>query len=123
MLYYNTTSCHFNMLSCMKFMAEFPDPIMQCLEAIGRNIAIFRQRKGMTLQELAEDVGADKSAISKYEAGANPTVVTMLRIATALDVTIVDLVRTDIVLSDNEIDQYAQTKKKRRKSGSSDKED
>ena len=77
----------------------------------------------MTLQELAEDVGADKSAISKYEAGANPTLVTMLRIATALDITIVDLVRADVVLRDNEIDEYAQTKKKRRKTGGLDKED
>lgn len=101
-------------------MSEFPDHIMQYLEEVGRNIYIFRQRKGMTMQELAEDIGADRSAISKYEAGANVTLVTMLRIATALDITMPELVQTNMKVSDLELEKYTITKKLRRRSTNSD---
>jgi transcriptional regulator with XRE-family HTH domain len=103
-------------------MSEFPDHIMEYLEEVGRNIAIFRQRKGMTMQELAEDIGADRSAISKYEAGANVTLVTMLRIATALDITMPELVQTNMKVSDLELEKYTIKKKLRRKSSNPDKE-
>jgi transcriptional regulator with XRE-family HTH domain len=103
-------------------MSEFPDHIMQYLEEVGRNIAIFRQRKGMTMQELAEDIGADRSAISKYEGGANITLVTMLRIATALDISMPELVQTNMKVSDLELEKYTLTKKLRRKSNNPDTE-
>lgn len=103
-------------------MSEYPDHIMQYLEEVGRNIAIFRQRKGMTMQELAEDIGADRSAISKYEGGANITLVTMLRIATALDITMPELVQTNMKVSDLELEKYTLTKKLRRKSNNPDNE-
>lgn len=103
-------------------MSEFPDHIMQYLTAVGRNIAIFRQRKGMTMQELAEDIGADRSAISKYEGGANITLVTMLKITTALDISMTDLVQTNMKVSDLELEKYTITKKLRRKSNNPDTE-
>lgn len=96
-------------------MSEFPDHIMEYIEEVGRNIAIFRQRKGMTMQELADDIGADRSAISKYEGGANITLVTMLKIATALDITVPELVQTNMKVSDLELEKYTITKKLRRK--------
>jgi len=100
-------------------MAEYPDDIMQCLSAVGRNIFIYRQRKGMTMQELGEDVGADRSAVSRFEAGSNVTLVTLIRIATALDVTLLDLVNSEMKVSDIELEKYTIAKKSRRKGNQS----
>lgn len=69
----------------------------------------------MTMQDLAEDVGADRSAVSRFEAGANLTLVTMIRIATALDVTLIDLVNSEMKVSDIELEKYTITKKSKRK--------
>ena len=67
------------------------------------------------MQDLAEDVGADRSAVSRFEAGANLTLVTMIRIATALDVTLNDLVNSEMKVSDIELEKYTITKKSKRK--------
>ncbi len=67
------------------------------------------------MQDLAEDVGADRSAVSRFEAGANLTLVTMIRIATALDVTLIDLVNSEMKVSDIELEKYTITKKSKRK--------
>jgi transcriptional regulator with XRE-family HTH domain len=100
-------------------MAEYPDDIMQYMSAVGRNIFFYRQRKGMTMQELGEDVGVDRSAVSRIEAGSNPTLVTLIRIATALDVTLIDLVNSDMKVSDIELEKYTITKKLKRKGNQS----
>lgn len=72
------------------------------------------------MQELAEDVGADRSAVSRFEAGSNVTLVTMIRIATALDITLLDLVNSEMKVSDIELEKYTLTKKAKRKGSNPD---
>lgn len=72
------------------------------------------------MQELAEDVGADRSAVSRFEAGSNVTLVTLIRIATALDITLIDLVNSEMKVSDIELEKYTLTKKAKRKGSKPD---
>jgi transcriptional regulator with XRE-family HTH domain len=54
----------------------------------------LREAQGMTLTELAESCGLSKGYLSTIEggAGANPTLDVLTKIATALDVTVGELV-------------------------------
>lgn len=59
---------------------------------IGDTIKKNRQSSGMTQQQLADLLGVQRSAISKYEKGiVSPNVATIKKIASALGVTIADL--------------------------------
>jgi len=64
------------------------------IKAIGDNIVLFRKRQGMKQIDLANTVGIEDSALRRIESGrTNPTAKTLLKIATALNVEVVDLVR------------------------------
>lgn len=61
---------------------------------VGRNVKRFRQRKGLTQEQFAEVSGFSQQYISSLERGRrNPTVVTLYELATALDVSHMELVR------------------------------
>ena len=61
--------------------------------AIGRKILAIRQRRGLTLSELARMAGISKSTLSEIEAGkVNPTIGTLWAIAKALGVSFGELV-------------------------------
>lgn len=63
---------------------------------IGENIKQFRKNKKITQKELAEKIGVTDSAITKYEKGdREPNIETLNKIATALGVTINDLVKNE----------------------------
>jgi transcriptional regulator with XRE-family HTH domain len=63
---------------------------------VGRNVRRIRQRKGLTQEAFAERSGFSQQYVSDLERGRrNPTVVTLFELATALDVSHVDLVRPD----------------------------
>lgn len=57
------------------------------LEALGRNIRGFRQKRDMTLMDLAARIGGDPPQMSRIERGmVEPELRTLLRIAAALGV-------------------------------------
>lgn len=56
-------------------------------EEIGRKIRIYRKKKGMTLQELADAICKSKPSVSKYELGqVSIDISTMYDIARALNI-------------------------------------
>jgi len=60
--------------------------------SMGRNIAEFRKRKGLTQAELGLRVGVTNQAVSKWESEVSmPDVMMLPRIANALDVALEDL--------------------------------
>lgn len=67
------------------------------------------------MQELGEDVGVHKSAISKIESGKNLTLETLLKIASALDVHPTALMEGEFVLQDYDLERYVKLKQKVRK--------
>lgn len=65
----------------------------EILKRIGKRIAEIRKEKGITQQELASICNYEKSNMSRIEAGrTNMTVLTLEKIAEALDVELTDLV-------------------------------
>jgi transcriptional regulator with XRE-family HTH domain len=67
---------------------------MDMRKLVGRNVRRFRQRKGLTQEELAEISGFSQQYISGLEGGhRNPTILTLYELATALGVSHMDLVR------------------------------
>ena len=63
------------------------------LEKLGKNISKIREKKKMTQYKLAKEIFADQSNLARIEDGkVNPTVKTLLKISSALNCTIKDLV-------------------------------
>jgi transcriptional regulator with XRE-family HTH domain len=61
---------------------------------IGRNVRRLREAAGITQVELAEKARMDRSSISKFEVGrANPSVLTLSRIAKVLQTDVQQLFR------------------------------
>ena len=59
---------------------------------VGERIKTFRKKKGLTQKQLAEKLGIIEETVRKYELGKlNPKKETLLRIAQALDVQLIDL--------------------------------
>jgi transcriptional regulator with XRE-family HTH domain len=69
---------------------------MDMRKLVGRNVQRVRQQKKWTQEQLAEASGFSQQYISGLERGRrNPTVVTLYELALALEVSHVDLVRSD----------------------------
>jgi len=63
------------------------------LEKLGKNIAKIRKKKNFTQYKLAKEIFADQSNLARIEDGkVNPTVKTLLKISSALNCTLKDLV-------------------------------
>ena len=63
-------------------------------EALGRNLASLRRKRGLTQEKVQELTGVSQQYLSELEAGRrNPTIRLVQRIATALGVDPADLVR------------------------------
>jgi len=62
------------------------DTIETFLEQVGDNIRRYRLKRGLTLEALGEDIGLDKSNMFRIEQGKNITLLTLLKVATFLDV-------------------------------------
>ncbi len=61
---------------------------------VGENVRRVRLKKGLTQETFAEKSGFSQQYISDLERGLrNPTVVTLFELATALEVSHMDLVR------------------------------
>jgi transcriptional regulator with XRE-family HTH domain len=65
------------------------------LLAIGNSVLSRRTQAGLSQVELAQRVGIDRSFLSGIERGKrNPTIVTLTRLAAALDTSAAELVGT-----------------------------
>ena len=65
------------------------------LKVLGSNLRLAREEKEMTQERLAEKAGLDPSYISGIERGIrNPSILSLARIARALDTTVADLTRS-----------------------------
>ena len=65
---------------------------------IGSKIKLFRLKRGLTQKQLGDLCGMADSAIRRYESNrGNPTEKTLQRIATALDVSVLDLMGSDLM--------------------------
>jgi transcriptional regulator with XRE-family HTH domain len=67
-------------------------------EALGERIKRIRLEKNMSQTLLAEHCGIEKANLSRIESGqANPTVLTLLKISTALKVPVADFFKAEIM--------------------------
>jgi transcriptional regulator with XRE-family HTH domain len=74
-------------------MPRKPNEDTPTLQAIGRNIAKLRERKGWTQEDLAMEIGAGSITISQYERGIRgPSYGRLKKIAEALDCSARELV-------------------------------
>ena len=68
---------------------------METISTLGRNVATYRELRGLTLTGLAQRSGIAKSVLSHLEKGeSNPTVETLRAIANALEVPFSQLANT-----------------------------
>ena len=68
---------------------------MDMRRLVGRNVRRIRQKKDLTQEKFAKISGFSQQYLSSLENGRrNPTVVTLYELATALDVSHMDLVRS-----------------------------
>jgi transcriptional regulator with XRE-family HTH domain len=68
---------------------------MDMRKLVGRNVKRVRQEKGLTQEQLAELSGFSQQYISGLEKGRrNPTIVSLYKLATALGVSHMELVRS-----------------------------
>lgn len=69
---------------------------MDMRRLVGRNLSRIRREKGLTQEQLSERSGLSQQYISGLERGGrNPTITTLFEIASALEVSHVDLVLPD----------------------------
>jgi len=75
----------------VQLVAPPPDP----QPALGRAVRQLRERKGISQEDLAHDARVTTGTISTIERGlSNPTWGTVKNIAAALDVSMIELVKT-----------------------------
>lgn len=74
-------------------------------EYFANNLLTIRKAKRVTQEQLAEKLFVTRQAVSKWERGENePDIVTLCAISSFFDVTIDDLLKVDLCLDLNEID-------------------
>lgn len=88
------------------------------LEAVGKNIKAYRIKKGLTLEQLGEDIGTNKSNMLRIEQGKNVTILTIWKIAGFLDAHPYQLMTTDFTIALEDIEKYV-SRTKDKKSGKS----
>jgi transcriptional regulator with XRE-family HTH domain len=70
---------------------------MDIRKLVGKNFAQLRREAGLTQEEVQEKSGLSQQYISDLERGKrNPTVVTLEELASAIGVSIIDLLQNDI---------------------------
>lgn len=69
---------------------------MDMRKLVGRNFARIRREKGLTQEEVEARSGFSQQYLSGLERGhRNPTVITLFELAKALDVTHIELLKSD----------------------------
>jgi transcriptional regulator with XRE-family HTH domain len=87
-------------------MAKAVTSIKEFVDLIGSNINAARRIKGITMQQLGDDIGMDRAAISKIENGKNITMETLVKIAAALEIQPSELMQGTLVVSDYDLEAY-----------------
>ncbi|MFJ6615473.1 helix-turn-helix domain-containing protein [Streptomyces sp. NPDC091289] len=65
-------------------------------QLLGRRIAYYRRKAGLSQDQLADRIGMERRTIQRYEAGSrDPRYTDLLLIADALNVPLADLVRRE----------------------------
>lgn len=71
---------------------------------LGNNIRVLRQRKGLTQEQVASNLGVTYQAVSKWETGANTPDISLLpALATLFDVSIDTLFSLEVLPSHGEL--------------------
>jgi len=97
-------------------MSKAANSYSEFYKIVGENIKNARRKKTITMQQLGEDIGIDRAAVSKIEAGKNFTLETLFKISTALEVQPAELMDGFLLVSDYELEAYVvQRKHQRRK--------
>ncbi|MGG4143875.1 helix-turn-helix transcriptional regulator [Paenibacillus algorifonticola] len=66
---------------------------MTNIERIGENVRFYRQKKGLSQEQLALQSEINTSYIGQIERGEkNPTIKTLEKIAAALNITLIDII-------------------------------
>jgi transcriptional regulator with XRE-family HTH domain len=65
------------------YITASSDP--EIMEELGRRLRGLRKARGLTLHEVAERTGLDRTTVSRAEHGDNPTLLTLLRLLRAYD--------------------------------------
>ena len=61
---------------------------------IGKNIAVYRKRSGLTQAELADKLNYSDKAVSKWERGeSTPDIITLAQLAEQFDITVNELIQ------------------------------
>ncbi|MFN8230524.1 MAG: helix-turn-helix transcriptional regulator [Bacteroidia bacterium] len=82
---------------------------------LGKSIKINRLKCGLTLEQLAYEIGVQKSDIFSIEKGRNITTLTLIKIATVLNIHLKDLFDFNYNVTLNDIDKIVQKKQRKRK--------
>lgn len=70
---------------------------------LSKNLKIFRKRKGLTQENVAEDLNVVRQTISKWEKGISvPDADMLIRLAEILDVSVSELIGSDVTDEKNE---------------------
>lgn len=86
-------------------MDSFANDYSEKYKAIGSNIRMVRNATGISQTELANRVGSDKSAISRYENGTQkPSLETLMRVADALNIDLIDLLKEKMPPAHGKVD-------------------
>lgn len=67
--------------------------LSECMTIVGKNIKFYRDKRNLTQNELAFIIGSSQDIISKIEKNKdyNPEMVTIARIASALEINVMCL--------------------------------
>ncbi len=82
---------------------------------IGAKIKSKRLKVGLTLEQLAYEIGTQKSEIFLIEQGKNITVLTLIKITTVLNIHLKDLFDFEYNVTINDIDKIVQKKQRKNK--------
>jgi transcriptional regulator with XRE-family HTH domain len=67
--------------------------VSRATKRVGARIANLRRKRSRTQEDVAADASINRVTLARIESGANVSLELLSRIARALDVTLVDLVR------------------------------
>lgn len=73
------------------------------LKMLSKNLKIFRKRKGLTQENVAEALNIVRQTVSKWEKGISvPDADMLIRLAEVLDVSVSELIGSDVADEKNE---------------------
>ncbi|MBI3512303.1 MAG: helix-turn-helix transcriptional regulator [Bacteroidetes bacterium] len=95
-------------------MAKTNDPTHKFLAAVGARIRYYRNKKGLSLITLGDQIGLDKGNMHHIESGKNITIETLLKIAVFVGVNPAKLVDTNTTVRVKDVERLI-VKSNRRK--------